>query len=613
MCGIVGFAGKVPAAPILLDGLKKLEYRGYDSAGVCVYHAGSLQVAKKQGELKNLLAVTDNGATLPGNIGIGHTRWATHGAPSDENAHPHLSQDGKIAVVHNGIIENYLALKEMLLAQGVTFRSETDTEVVCNLIAMYYARSGNFLWSVQMTREVIVGSYALVILCADEPDTIIAMKQDSPLIFGQGEGCNFVASDVPAILKYTREVVYLNDGDLVVMTADSVRFLNRQSATVEKKTEHIAWDITAAEKGGYEHFMLKEIFEQPSAFAKTISPHIQDGKVVLDGVSFEERYLKNLSRIYVVACGSAYYVGCVGKYVLEKLCRVPVEPMLASEFHYCDPLCDENTLVLVISQSGETADTKLALLEAKRRGARTLAIVNVVGSAISKEADDVIYTWAGPEIAVATTKAYSTQLAIVYLLGLYMARLRETITDGEYDELLAAIQALPGQIAALLTEEKIQEIQDFAKKFHQAEDVYFIGRNVDNATCLEGSLKLKEIAYIHSEAYAAGELKHGPISLIVPGTLVVAVATHPDLFDKTMSNVKETTSRGADVLAVTTDAFADEIGKTAGQWVLIPETLPLLQPSLSVVPLQLFSYYVSLERGCSIDKPRNLAKSVTVE
>ena len=613
MCGIVGFAGRIPAAPILLDGLAKLEYRGYDSAGICTYSEGNLRVAKKQGELKNLVEATEGGAALPGTVGIGHTRWATHGAPSDENAHPHLSQDGKIAVVHNGIIENYLPLKEVLLANGIVFRSETDTEVVANLIATYYARNGDFLRSVQMTREVLVGSYALVILCADEPDTIIAMKQDSPMIYGQGEGCNFVASDVPAILKYTREVVYLNDGDLLVMTPDSVRFLNRESDPVEKNTEHIAWDISDAEKGGYDHFMLKEIYEQPSAFSKTISPHIHDGEVILDGVDLDGEYLKKLSRIYVVACGSAYYVGCVGKYILEKLCRVPVEPMLASEFHYCDPLCDENTLVLIISQSGETADTKAALLEAKRRGARTLAIVNVVGSSISKEADDVIYTWAGPEIAVATTKAYSTQLAIVYLLALYMGRLLGTLSDREYGEILTAIEALPEKIAALLTEDKVQEIRDFAKKFHQSEDVYFIGRNVDNATCLEGSLKLKEIAYIHSEAYAAGELKHGPISLIVPGTLVVAVATNPELFDKTMSNVKETIARGSEVLAITTEAFAGEIGKTAGQWVLIPETLPILQPSLSVIPLQLFSYYVSLERGCSIDKPRNLAKSVTVE
>ena len=613
MCGIVGFAGRQPAAPILLDGLAKLEYRGYDSTGICTYSDGTLLIRKKEGGLSNLAAATHEGADLPGTIGIGHTRWATHGAPSDVNAHPHLSFDGKIAVIHNGIIENYLPLKEMLLEQGVQFKSETDTEVACNLIAMYYSRCKDFLQAVLQTREVIVGSYALVVLCADVPDTIIAMKQDSPLIYGKGEGCNFVASDVPAILKYTREVVYLGDGEMVVMTADSARFLDRQGREITKTTEHIAWEISAAEKGGYDHFMLKEIFEQPSAFAKTISPRIREDRVVLDDVTLDAAYLRSLSRIYVVACGSAYYVGAVGKYFLEKLCKVPVEPMLASEFRYCDPLCDEHTLVLIISQSGETADTKAALLEAKRRGARTLAIVNVVGSSIAKEADDVIYTWAGPEIAVATTKAYSTQLAIVYLLGLYMADQLGTVSPAEYSEMLAAIEKLPEQIQGMLTEDKIQQIWDYAKRFHQCDDVYFIGRHVDNATCLEGSLKLKEIAYVHSEAYAAGELKHGPISLIVSGTLVVAVATNARLFDKTMSNVKETKARGANVLAVTTEEFAEEIEKSADFKVIIPKTLPLLQPSLSVIPLQLFSYYMSLERGCSIDKPRNLAKSVTVE
>ena len=613
MCGIVGFAGNAPAAPILLDGLAKLEYRGYDSAGICTFSGGALHVAKKAGELKNLAEATHDGADLPGVIGIGHTRWATHGAPSDATAHPHLSADGKIAVVHNGIIENYLPLKEMLLQQGVTFQSDTDTEVASNLIALYYARCHDFLRAVRMTREVIVGSYALVILCADEPDTIIAMKQDSPMIYGRGEGCNFIASDVPAILKYTRDVVYMVDGDMVVMTADSVKFLDRQGREIRKETEHIAWELSDAEKGGFEHFMLKEIHEQPSALSKTLSPHIQNGRVVLEGLSLDGEYLQKLSRIYVVACGSAYYVGCLGKYILEKLCRIPVEPMLASEFRYCDPLCDENTLVLIISQSGETADTKAALLEAKRRGARTLAIVNVVGSSITEEAAAVIYTWAGPEIAVATTKAYSTQVGIVYLLGLYIADILGTVSQETYHEILTEVQALPEKISAILTPEKIGEIWDYAKRFHTVEDAYFIGRHVDNATCLEGSLKLKEIAYIHSEAYAAGELKHGPISLIEQGTLVIAVATNPDLFDKTMSNVKETLARGAEVLCVTVEGMEEEAKKTAHHVILVPKTLPLLQGSLSVIPLQLLSYYVSLEEGGSIDKPRNLAKSVTVE
>ncbi len=614
MCGIVGFAGHIPAAPVLLDGLGRLEYRGYDSAGVCTYGDGALHLAKKQGRLANLMEATEQGKKLPGNIGIGHTRWATHGAPSDINAHPHLSSDGKIALVHNGIIENYLELKAMLLEQGYTFRSETDTEVACNLVACCYAKGqGTLLEAVQEALNQIEGSYALVALCVEEPETLVAAKLSSPMIFGFGDGCNFVASDVTAVLRYTREVAYLNDGELVEMTADSVRFLDRQGKVLEKNPEHIDWELSAAEKGGYDHFMLKEIYEQPAAVTKTISPRIRNGRVVLDDVTLTGEYLKKISRIYIVACGSAYYVGCLGKYIMEKLCYVPVEPMLASEFRYCDPLCDENTLVLIISQSGETADTLAALREAKRRGARTLAIVNVVGSSISKEADDVIYTWAGPEIAVATTKAYSTQLALVYLLGLYIADALGTVSKGDYEALLQGIQALPGQMEGMLTEEMAEALRRLAERYHQAEDVYFIGRHVDNATCLEGSLKLKEIAYIHSEAYAAGELKHGPISLIEEGTLVVAVATNARLFDKTMSNVKETKARGAEVLAVTTERFGDKILETADVRILVPETLPLLQPSLSVIPLQMFAYYVSLARGCDIDKPRNLAKSVTVE
>ena len=614
MCGIVGFAGNQAAAPILLEGLAKLEYRGYDSAGICICGEGGLTIAKKQGRLQNLVDLTDGGAAMPGHIGIGHTRWATHGAPSDENAHPHLSCDGKIAVVHNGIIENYLELKSMLLKKGVTFQSETDTEVACNLIASCYRENGgDFLKAVHQTWDMIEGSYALVVMCGDEPDTIVAIRKASPLIFGQGDGCCFVASDVPAILKYTREVVYLNDGEMVVMKAGSAKFFDQQGNALEKTVEHIQWEISAAEKDGYEHFMLKEIYEQPSAFAKTISPRIRDGRIVLDDLSLSGDYIKKLKRVYVVACGSAYYVGCVGKYVMETLCRVPVEPMLASEFRYCEPLCDENTLVLIISQSGETADTLAALREARVRGAKTLAVVNVVGSSISREADDVIYTWAGPEIAVATTKAYSTQLAILYQLSMYMAEQLGTMKKAEYDEMLRALQKLPEQIKTILRPELVEQIRDQAAMFHYVEDSYFIGRHVDNATCLEGSLKLKEIAYIHSEAYAAGELKHGPISLIEEGTLVVAVATNPRLFDKTMSNVKETKARGASVLAVTTEEFAEKILETADQAIIIPKTLPLLQPSLSVIPLQLFSYYVSLERGCDIDKPRNLAKSVTVE
>lgn len=614
MCGIVGFAGNTPAAPILLDGLSKLEYRGYDSTGICTYHDGHLLLTKKQGRLSKLAEATQDGKTMPGNIGIGHTRWATHGVPSDYNAHPHMSHDGKICVVHNGIIENYVPLKQQLLDKGITFRSETDTEVACNLIAEYYSENGgNLLLAVRQALHVIEGSYALVVLCADDPDTVISAKLASPLIFGKGNGCSLVASDVTAVLRYTRDVVYLEDGEIVVMTKDGASFMDMEGNPVEKTTEHINWDISDAEKGGYDHFMLKEIYEQPSAIAKTISPRIRDGRIVLDDISLDADYLRSLKRIYVVACGSAYYVGCVGKYMLESLCRVPVEPMLASEFRYCDPLCDENTLVLIISQSGETADTLAALREAKRRGTRTLAIVNVVGSSISREADDVLYTWAGPEIAVATTKAYSTQLALVDILALYIADTLRTISREEYYEFLHAIEKLPEQISQFLTEENIAKIQEYADAFHQAQDVYFIGRHVDSATCLEGSLKLKEIAYIHSEAYAAGELKHGPISLIEDGTLVVAVATTPALFDKTMSNVKETRARGARVFTITTEELCSGLRDASDCHICVPTTEPILQPSLSVIPLQLFSYYVSLYRGCDIDKPRNLAKSVTVE
>ncbi len=614
MCGIVGFAGHIPAAPVLLDGLSKLEYRGYDSTGICTCADGALHIAKKEGRLSNLMELTHDGKDVPGNIGIGHTRWATHGAPSDVNAHPHISCDGKIALIHNGIVENYLDIKAMLLKEGYTFQSETDTEVACNLIAYCLnTRGGTLLDAVQAALDQIEGSYAFVALSKDEPDTIVAAKKSSPMIFGFGKGCNFVASDVTAVLRYTREVAYLNDDELVEMTAESVHFYDRKGNELEKIPEHIDWELSAAEKNGYDHFMLKEIYEQPKALANTISPRIRDGKIVLDDISLDEAYIQKLSRIYVVACGSAYYVGCVGKYIMEKLCRIPVEPVLASEFRYCEPLCDENTLVLIISQSGETADTLAALREAKRRGARTMAIVNVVGSSISKEADDVIYTWAGPEIAVATTKAYSTQLAIVDILALYIARHKKKVSQDELEQVLCALQKLPEQIEEILQPEQIETIRGYAELFCHAEDAYFIGRHVDNATCLEGSLKLKEIAYIHAEAYAAGELKHGPISLIEEGTLVIAVATNGNLFDKTMSNVKETKARGATVLGITIPDYAQRMAETVDYQFLVPKTEPILQPSLSVIPLQLFSYYVSLLRGCDIDKPRNLAKSVTVE
>lgn len=613
MCGIVGYLGNRQAAPILLDGLAKLEYRGYDSAGICVMSDGELKVVKAKGRLANLSGMIDGGRTVSGTYGIGHTRWATHGAPSDVNSHPHMADAGKIAVVHNGIIENYLKLKEDLVKKGKKFRSETDTEVVANLVEYYYDKLQDFPRAVRRAVGQLEGSYALGILCQDLPGTMIAVKKESPLIFGFGEGENFIASDVPAILKYTRKVVYLNDGDTVIFTKDSARFYDAFYDPVEKVPETIDWDISAAEKCGYDHFMIKEIHEQPKAVRGTISPRIRDGRVVLDDIKLSKEYLEELKRIYIVACGSSYYVGCLGKHILEKTCRIPVEPVLASEFRYSEPVLGRDTLVLIISQSGETADTKAALMEAKRQGARTLAIVNVVGSAIAKEADDVIYTWAGPEIAVATTKAFSTQLSVIYLIALYIADLLETIRPEEYSAIIAEMLKLDSKIALCLTPDNIAKIRYYAEQYFKVHDAFFIGRNVDSAICLEGSLKLKEIAYIHSEAYAAGELKHGPISLIEEGTLVVAVATVDELFDKTMSNVKEVRARGADVFGVTTEKHAAEIKKTVPSVITVPVTHPLLQPSLTIIPLQAFAYYVALLRDCDVDKPRNLAKSVTVE
>ena len=613
MCGIVGYVGTEQAAPILLDGLSKLEYRGYDSAGVCVFDNGVLKVAKAKGRLSALEALTDHGKALHGVVGIGHTRWATHGAPSDENSHPHMADSEKIAVVHNGIIENYLELKDYLQSKGKKFHSETDTEVVANLIELYYDQGMDFLPAVREAVSRIEGSYALGVLCRDYPDTIIGVKKDSPLIFGYGEGCNYIASDVPAILKYTREVVYLNDGDFLVMNRYGVRFYDLHGERIEKPTEHITWELSAAEKGGYEHFMLKEIFEQPKAVRDTLHPRLKDGKVMLDEIHLPVRYLANLKRIYIVACGSAYYVGVHGKYIIENLCQIPVEPVLASEFRYADPVLDDTTLVVIISQSGETADTLAALREAKRRGARTFAIVNVVGSSIAKTADDVLYTWAGPEIAVATTKAFSTQLSVMYLLALFIAQELKTLPQERFTQLYNDLLALPEQIQQTLSPETIGSIQYYASQYFNNRDVFFIGRHLDSATCLEGSLKLKEIAYIHSEAYAAGELKHGPISLIEDGTLVVATATNPKLFDKTMSNVKEVAARGADILGITVEGLEDEIHKTMESAIFVPKTEVLFQPSLSIVPLQTFAYYVALMRGCDVDKPRNLAKSVTVE
>ena len=614
MCGIVGFIGQEQAAPILLDGLAHLEYRGYDSAGVAVISAqGKLQVEKAVGRLKVLSEQIHGGADLEGCIGLGHTRWATHGAPNIINSHPHVSENGKFAVIHNGIIENYVEIKEFLIGQGIRFKSETDTEVVAQLLEFYYNECHDFLEAVGRVLRRIEGAYALGMLCADCPDRIIAARKDAPLLLGYGEGCNFLASDVTAIIKHTRDVAYMEDGEVAVLTRDGIEVYDALEQKVEKKHFTIDWEVSAAEKGGYQHFMLKEIMEQPEALRRAISPRLKDGRVVFDDLKLPVEKMREFTRIFIVACGSSYHVGMLGKYTLEHLLHRNVEVVLASEFRYCDPIVDDKSLVIVISQSGETLDTMAALREAKKRGGYILSIVNVVGSSIARESDDVLYTWAGPEIAVATTKAYSTQLAVLDMIGLAFGSALGTVKKEEYDEAVAELQKLPEKMEQFLASESCEAIPKYASQYFNHNSVFFIGRNLDYALGLEGSLKLKEISYIHSEAYASGELKHGTISLIEDGTLVIALGTYAPLFDKAMSNVVEVKARGADVLALATESHREEMEKTVENVITIPDTAQMLLPSLGVVPLQLLAYYIALQRGCDIDKPRNLAKSVTVE
>ena len=614
MCGIVGFIGQEQAAPILLDGLAHLEYRGYDSAGVAVVSAqGKLQVEKAVGRLKVLSEQIHGGADLEGCIGLGHTRWATHGAPNIINSHPHVSENGKFAVIHNGIIENYVEIKEFLIGQGIRFKSETDTEVVAQLLEFYYNECHDFLEAVGRVLRRIEGAYALGMLCADCPDRIIAARKDAPLLLGYGKGCNFLASDVTAIIKHTRDVAYMEDGEVAVLTREGIEVYDALEQKVEKKHFTIDWEVSAAEKGGYQHFMLKEIMEQPEALRRAISPRIKDGRVVFDDLKLPVEKMREFTRIFIVACGSSYHVGMIGKYNLEHLLRRNVEVVLASEFRYSDPIVDDKSLVIVISQSGETLDTMAALREAKKRGGYILSIVNVVGSSIARESDDVLYTWAGPEIAVATTKAYSTQLAVLDMIGLAFGEALGTVKKEEYDEAVAELQKLPEKMEQFLASESCEAIPKYASQYFNHNSVFFIGRNLDYALGLEGSLKLKEISYIHSEAYASGELKHGTISLIEDGTLVIALGTYAPLFDKAMSNVVEVKARGADVLALATESHRGEMAKTVENVITIPDTAQMLLPSLGVVPLQLLAYYIALQRGCDIDKPRNLAKSVTVE
>ena len=614
MCGIVGFIGQEQAAPILLDGLAHLEYRGYDSAGVAVISAqGKLQVEKAVGRLRVLSEQIHGGADLEGCIGLGHTRWATHGAPNIINSHPHVSENGKFAVIHNGIIENYVEIKKFLIGQGIRFKSETDTEVVAQLLEFYYNECHDFLEAVGRVLRRIEGAYALGMLCADCPDRIIAARKDAPLLLGYGKGCNFLASDVTAIIKHTRDVAYMEDGEVAVLTREGIEVYDALEQKVEKKHFTIDWEVSAAEKGGYQHFMLKEIMEQPEALRRAISPRIKDGRVIFDDLKLPVEKMREFTRIFIVACGSSYHVGMIGKYNLEHLLRRNVEVVLASEFRYSDPIVDDRSLVIVISQSGETLDTMAALREAKKRGGYILSIVNVVGSSIARESDDVLYTWAGPEIAVATTKAYSTQLAVLDMIGLAFGEALGTVKKEEYDEAVAELQKLPEKMERFLASESCEAIPKYASQYFNHNSVFFIGRNLDYALGLEGSLKLKEISYIHSEAYASGELKHGTISLIEDGTLVIALGTYAPLFDKAMSNVVEVKARGADVLALATESHRGEMVKTVENVITIPDTAQMLLPSLGVVPLQLLAYYIALQRGCDIDKPRNLAKSVTVE
>ena len=614
MCGIVGFIGQEQAAPILLDGLAHLEYRGYDSAGVAVISAqGKLQVEKAVGRLKVLSEQIHGGADLEGCIGLGHTRWATHGAPNIINSHPHVSENGKFAVIHNGIIENYVEIKEFLIGQGIRFKSETDTEVVAQLLEFYYNECHDFLEAVGRVLRRIEGAYALGMLCADCPDRIIPARKDAPLLLGYGKGCNFLASDVTAIIKHTRDVAYMEDGEVAVLTREGIEVYDALEQKVEKKHFTIDWEVSAAEKGGYQHFMLKEIMEQPEALRRAISPRIKDGRVIFDDLKLPVEKMREFTRIFIVACGSSYHVGMIGKYNLEHLLRRNVEVVLASEFRYSDPIVDDKSLVIVISQSGETLDTMAALREAKKRGGYILSIVNVVGSSIARESDDVLYTWAGPEIAVATTKAYSTQLAVLDMIGLAFGEALGTVKKEEYNEAVAELQKLPEKMEQFLASESCEAIPKYASQYFNHNSVFFIGRNLDYALGLEGSLKLKEISYIHSEAYASGELKHGTISLIEDGTLVIALGTYAPLFDKAMSNVVEVKARGADVLALATESHRGEMAKTVENVITIPDTAQMLLPSLGVVPLQLLAYYIALQRGCDIDKPRNLAKSVTVE
>lgn len=613
MCGIVGFIGYKQAAPILLDGLSKLEYRGYDSAGIAVHddETGTVEIVKEKGRLKTLIEKTDDGKAVPGTYGIGHTRWATHGEPSKINAHPHHSDDYSVVLVHNGIIENYAELKEKLKKQNYEFYSDTDTEVVTKLVDYYYKKyDHNVLEALAKVMLRVRGSYALGIMFQDRPDVVYAVRKDSPLIVGTSEDGNYIASDVPAILRYTRNVYYIDNLEIAELRRDEIHFYNIDKEEIDKEKVTITWDAEAAEKGGFEHFMMKEIHEQPRAVRDTLTSYIVDNQINFDSVGLTEEEIKKLERIYIVACGSAYHVGAVAKYVFEDIAKIPVEFDLGSEFRYRNPILVPNSMVVIISQSGETADSLAALREAKAKGVKTLAIVNVVGSSIAREADNVLYTMAGPEIAVATTKAYSTQLIACDLMAVEFGRVRGYVDDEKYAEYIKELLEIPDKIQFILDDK--ERIQWFASKFSNAHDIFFLGRGIDYGTALEGSLKMKEISYVHSEAYAAGELKHGTISLIEDGILVISILTQQELYEKMISNMVEVKSRGAYLMGLTT--FGNySIEDTADFNVYVPKTEPHFTTSLAIIPLQLMGYYVSVAKGLDVDKPRNLAKSVTVE
>jgi glucosamine--fructose-6-phosphate aminotransferase (isomerizing) len=608
MCGIVGYIGDKQATPILLEGLTRLEYRGYDSAGIAILHNGNINIKKAKGRLNVLRELVEKDH-MEGTIGIGHTRWATHGEPSDTNSHPHLSQSGLIAVVHNGIIENYLPLKKWLIEEGYNFISETDTEVVANLLEYYY--NGDIVEALRKVLDRIEGSYALGVLCKDNPDMIVAARKEAPLIVGIGNGENFIASDIPAILKYTRNVYFLDDHEIAIIKKDRVEFIDVFGRKIGKSLFEVKWDVEAAEKGGYEHFMIKEIHEQPAAIKDTLRGRIiNDSEIVLDSINITKEDLEKIEKIFIVACGTAYHAGVVGKYVIESFARIPVEVDVASEFRYRNPIVNERILTIVISQSGETADTIAALKEAKRKGSRVIAITNVVGSSVSREADEVLYTWAGPEIAVASTKAYTTQLIALYLIALDFALKKGTMSSTKVVEIISELKKLPDKVQYLLDNKEV--IQKFASEHYNVKDVFYIGRGLDYAVAMEGSLKLKEISYIHSEAYPAGELKHGTLALVEEGTLIIALATQDDLFEKMLSNIKEVKARGGYVVAFAKQGNL-QLNGVVDKVIYIPDTLKELTPVLTVVPLQLLAYYMAVEKGCDVDKPRNLAKSVTVE